>query len=338
VLIREPKKRWGSADASGNLRFNWRIIQTPTRLIDYVIAHEQVHLAHRTTRATFGPPSAGRCRTMRCVGRRCGGSGARWYGDPCETWDREIQAVPEHRPGLTTTPKRRGYMRQRKTSTRSRREILKLGAMGAVVGAAAFHQPPAVAQTSARRTFVFVHGAWHGGWCWRRVADILETRGHKVYTPTLTGLGERSHLLTGSINLETHITDIVNVFKWEDLDNAVLCGHSYGGWVISGAIEQVRPHVSSIVYVDAYVPEDGQTVYDLTQEQNRPAIDETVRTRAISRPPQPAESYRVNPRDRAWVDGKTTPQPMGVYFQKIKLTGARELDDGRADVKWNFSH
>jgi len=229
-------------------------------------------------------------------------------------------------------------MRQRKTSTRSRREILKLGAMGAVVGAAAFHQPPAVAQTSARRTFVFVHGAWHGGWCWRRVADILETRGHKVYTPTLTGLGERSHLLTGSINLETHITDIVNVFKWEDLDNAVLCGHSYGGWVISGAIEQVRPHVSSIVYVDAYVPEDGQTVYDLTQEQNRPAIDETVRTRAISRPPQPAESYRVNPRDRAWVDGKTTPQPMGVYFQKIKLTGARELDDGRADVKWNFSH
>ena len=77
---------------------------------------------------------------------------------------------------------------------------------------------------TTRKTFVLVHGAWHGGWCWRRVADRLEAKGHKVFTPTLTGLGERSHLLSTSINLDTHITDVVNVFKWEDLRDVCLVG------------------------------------------------------------------------------------------------------------------
>jgi pimeloyl-ACP methyl ester carboxylesterase len=89
------------------------------------------------------------------------------------------------------------------------------------------------AQT-APKTFVLVHGAWHGGWCWRRVADQLESQGHKVYAPTLTGLGERSHLMSASIRLDTHITDVVNLVKWEGLDNIVLVGHSYAGVVISG--------------------------------------------------------------------------------------------------------
>jgi len=88
------------------------------------------------------------------------------------------------------------------------------------------------------RTFVLVHGAWHGGWCWRRVADLLAAKGHKVFAPTLTGLGERSHLLAKGINVSTHITDVVNLFKWERLTDAVLCGHSYAGFVISGVAEQ----------------------------------------------------------------------------------------------------
>ena len=90
-------------------------------------------------------------------------------------------------------------------------------------------------------TFVLVHGAWHGGWCWQRVADRLRGGGHAVFTPTLTGLGERSHLLRGGIDLKTHITDIVNVMKWEGLSDVVLCGHSYGGFVISGVAEQMAP-------------------------------------------------------------------------------------------------
>jgi pimeloyl-ACP methyl ester carboxylesterase len=225
-------------------------------------------------------------------------------------------------------------MRERQASARSRREILKFGAIGAVVGAT-FDRPSALAQSStpARRTFVLVHGAWHGGWCWRRVADILETRGHKVYTPTLTGLGERSHLMTSSINLDTHIADIVNVFKWEDLEHAVLCGHSYAGWVISGAIEHVQPQVSSLVFLDAFVPEDGQTGYDLAPEPNHTSIEQAIRTGAMSRPAPPAESFQVNPKDRAWVDGKMTPQPLGVALQKIKMTGARDRVSKRTYIR-----
>ena len=85
------------------------------------------------------------------------------------------------------------------------------------------------------KTFVLVHGAWHGGWCWRRVADRLEQRGHRVFTPTLTGLGERSHLLSPAIDLDTHITDVVNLVRFEDLRDIVLVGHSYAGFVVSGA-------------------------------------------------------------------------------------------------------
>ena len=115
----------------------------------------------------------------------------------------------------------------------SRRSALKgaVAGAGAATMAAAGGGSTAMAQAKGR-TFVLIHGAWHGGWCWRAVADILAAKGHKVYAPSLTGLADRSHLLSNAINLDTHITDIVNLFKWEDIDNAVLVGHSYGGWPI----------------------------------------------------------------------------------------------------------
>src|SRR6202790_2354862 len=102
--------------------------------------------------------------------------------------------------------------------------------------------------------FVLVHGAWHGGWCWQRVADRLRGGGHTVFTPTLTGLGERSHLLRAGIELKTHITDVVNVMKWERLQNVVLCGPSYGSFVISVIAEQMASAIRSIVFLDAFVP------------------------------------------------------------------------------------
>jgi pimeloyl-ACP methyl ester carboxylesterase len=125
-------------------------------------------------------------------------------------------------------------------------------------------------------TFVLVHGAWHGGWCWRRVADLLERRGHEVFAPTLTGLGERSHLMSGSINLDTHIADVVNVLTWEDLHDVVLVGHSYGAWPISGAIEQTFDRITSVVYLDAFVPEDGQKPLDLASEFARKGTLEAI--------------------------------------------------------------
>ncbi|MEA2924822.1 MAG: hypothetical protein QOD25_1944, partial [Alphaproteobacteria bacterium] len=140
-----------------------------------------------------------------------------------------------------------------------------LGAMAAGAGMAGVGLMAMTDQTTAQaqtggKTFVLVHGAWHGGWCWRRVSDLLEKQGHKVFAPTMTGLGERSHLIGGKIDLATHVTDIVNVIKWEGLNDIVLVGHSYGGVVISGVAEQMREALGSIVFLDAFLPANGDSV------------------------------------------------------------------------------
>jgi pimeloyl-ACP methyl ester carboxylesterase len=104
------------------------------------------------------------------------------------------------------------------------------------------------------RTFFLVHGAWHGGWCWRRVADVLMSRGHRVFAPSLTGVGDRAHLFSKDISLQTHVEDILSVVEAEELSNFVLVGHSYGGFVISGVTDALRERVSRYVYLDAGVP------------------------------------------------------------------------------------
>ncbi len=181
-----------------------------------------------------------------------------------------------------------------------------------------------MSETPGGKTFVLVHGAWHGGWCWRRVADLLQAKGHKVYTPTLTGVGERSHLLSHDINLDTHIADIVNLFQWEDLTGVCLAAHSYGGWPCSGAFEQVADRVSSIVWVDAFRPQDGQRGADFGSEFSRKALAEAIAKGEPGRRPPPVSAFMVNERDQAFVDSKLTPQPNGVALQPIRLTGARE--------------
>src|SRR6201994_5204839 len=115
----------------------------------------------------------------------------------------------------------------------TRRNAMAMLGAGAGAATLALGVDAAKAQGQSR-TFVLVHGAWHGGWCWRRVADLLEAKGHKVYAPSLTGNGDRSHLLSKDVILDTHITDIVNLFKYEDLKDVCLVAHSYGGWPSSG--------------------------------------------------------------------------------------------------------
>jgi alpha-beta hydrolase superfamily lysophospholipase len=175
-----------------------------------------------------------------------------------------------------------------------------------------------------RRTFVLVHGTSHGGWAWRRVADRLQARGHKVYTPTLTGLADRSHLMSAAISLDTHIFDVVNLIKWESLDDVCLVGHSSGGAVVSGAIEHVLPQVSSIVFLDAFLPENGQKGLDWNSPHARAAIEAALKAGEVSRPPVSSSLYNANETDRAWLDAKATPQPIGTALQPMKLTGARE--------------
>ena len=163
------------------------------------------------------------------------------------------------------------------------------------------------------KTFVLVHGAWHGGWCWRRVNDRLTTRGHRVYAPTLTGLADRSHLLSPSVNLSTHITDIVNLIRWEEMNDAVLCGHSYGGMVVTGVADRMPERVAALVYLDAFVPESGQSWADLRPRATPPGL---------TMPPTSAEVFRVNEHDRQWVDRMCTPQPVACATEKLTLTGA----------------
>ncbi len=171
-------------------------------------------------------------------------------------------------------------------------------------------------------TFVLVHGAWHGGWCWPRVADRLRKDGHIVFTPTLTGVGERTHLLRAGIDLKAHITDIVNVLKWEDLNDIVLCGHSYGGFVISGVAEQAAPKIRSIVFLDAFVPKNGESLQDLTGPAVQESIANALRHGDLTIPPRAAAAFNVNPADRAWVDRLCVGQPIATFTDKIALTGA----------------
>jgi pimeloyl-ACP methyl ester carboxylesterase len=204
----------------------------------------------------------------------------------------------------------------------TRRDVV--GGIGFGVAATAAGGIAPVQAQSSRKTFVLVHGAWHGGWCWRRVSDMLEAKGHKVFVPTLTGLGEKSHLLDAKVNLTTHITDIINLIKWEDLTDIVLVGHSYAGYIISGVAEQMHASVNSIVFLDAFLPENGDSLAAGASQPVKEALAAAKAKAEITLQPVPAAVFRVNEKDRAWVDAKCTPQPIATMDETIKLTGARE--------------
>src|ERR1700761_4049619 len=179
---------------------------------------------------------------------------------------------------------------------------------------------PAMAQPAARKTFVLVHGTYHGGWCWRRVADLLEARGHKVYAQSLTGLGDRAHLLNKDINLDTHITDIANLVMWEDLKDVCLVAHSYAGFPAAGALEQIHDRVSSIVWLDAFLPENGQKQIDYASAYGRDSMLKALAKGEFSISPPPAKAFSVSEKDYAWLASKMTPHPIGTATQPIRLT------------------
>ncbi len=116
-------------------------------------------------------------------------------------------------------------------------------------------------------TYLLVHGAWHGGWCWKRVSRLLRAAGHEVFTPTLTGLGEREHLMSPDIGLDTHVQDIVGVLEYEDLHDVILVGHSYAGMVITGVAEKTADRIAHLVYLDAFLPENGKSLVDYQPPQ-----------------------------------------------------------------------
>jgi pimeloyl-ACP methyl ester carboxylesterase len=173
-------------------------------------------------------------------------------------------------------------------------------------------------------TYVLVHGAWRGSWIWKRVRQLLQAQGHEVFTPTHTGVADRSHLSSPSVNLDTHITDVANLFRWEELSDVILVGHSYGGCVISGVADRAPERIAALVYLDAFVLENGQCLDDMIpQDVRRERIAEAKEVGdGWKLPPIPAEEFNVNAEDRDWVNGQSTMQSLACFEQPLRLTGA----------------
>ena len=175
-------------------------------------------------------------------------------------------------------------------------------------------------------TFVLVHGAWRGGWCWRQVVPLLSAAGHEVFTPTLTGLGERAHLARRDVDLETHIRDVAAVLEYEELREVVLVGHSYAGMVVTGGADRARARLSQLVYLDAGVPLDGESGLDLFSPEERSAMQARV-VEGWRLPPPPGEPpwARSAPDGARWVLAKATAQPFGTFSQPLRLTNPLEV-------------
>jgi pimeloyl-ACP methyl ester carboxylesterase len=165
-------------------------------------------------------------------------------------------------------------------------------------------------------TFVVAHGAWSSGWAWKKMHPLLVARGHRLYTPSYTGLGERAHLARPEIDLDTHITDVVNVLEYEDLHDVVLVGHSYGGMVATGVADRARERLSRLVYLDAFVPEDGQSLADLAIGPDR------LRASAVDGwrvPPNPVPADTPE-EDLEWIAARRMHHPLGSLVQPLALT------------------
>lgn len=170
-------------------------------------------------------------------------------------------------------------------------------------------------------TFVLIHGAFHGGWCWREVARRLRAGGHEVFCPTLTGLADRAHLIGPGVDLDTHIADIVNLIEAEELGDAVLVSHSYGGMPMTGAADRLPDRPSALVYLDAYTPRHGDSAMGVRNaEPGHLPLPEPED--GYSMPPPPATAFGLEGDQAAWVERRLTPHPLATMTQPIRLTGA----------------
>jgi len=182
-------------------------------------------------------------------------------------------------------------------------------------------------------TFVLVHGTSCGGWIWQKITPLLRAKGHEVFTPTLTGVGDRSHLLNCGVDLTTHITDVANLLSYEDLADVVLVGHSYAGMVITGVAAKVPERLKLLVYLDAYVPADGQTESDLWPADMRAAIQaDEAAGRGLRLPPSPDFLGITDPEMAAWVQTRMTPHPLATYQEPVPAGSIRSAALPRAFI------
>jgi pimeloyl-ACP methyl ester carboxylesterase len=209
-----------------------------------------------------------------------------------------------------------------------RRRFLKLGVIGAA-GAACASSQWADAQDGdeAKAPIVLVHGAWHGGWCWKRVAPLLRAAGREVFTPTLTGLGERAHLAAPGIDLNMHIADVLGVLEAEELSNVVLVGHSYAGMVITGVADRAGEKLRRLIYLDAFVPEKDHSLMDYIAPERRGAMKKAGEAAGFV-DPLPVERLGISdPADREWVTRRMMRQPYATFSQPLHFE-----HDGAGDL------
>jgi pimeloyl-ACP methyl ester carboxylesterase len=178
--------------------------------------------------------------------------------------------------------------------------------------------------------YVLVHGAWHGGWCYRDTAAALRKAGHTVHAPTHTGVGQRAHLASANITLDTHIRDVVGCIESEEVDDVILVGHSYGGMVITGVADRLGAKVKSLVYLDAFVPQHEDSLIGLLRQALPPDVAQLFvggfRGAALAghsghTQPIPAEMFNVSPENRAWVDRRCVPQSLATFEMPLLLAG-----------------
>ena len=179
-------------------------------------------------------------------------------------------------------------------------------------------------------TYVLVHGGGHGGWCYRRVARLLQSEGHEVFTPTFTGLGERAHLLDDRVDLNRHIEDVVAVLHYEDLRDVILVGHSYGGMVITGVADRASDRIGKLVFLDAANPVNGQSLVDVSGpiiEAVRPMGTIVDGMELVLLPgPNAGLLYGVtDPDDLAFMADRLTPHPWACFAQRLELTNEDAL-------------
>lgn len=179
-------------------------------------------------------------------------------------------------------------------------------------------------------TYVLVHGGAHGGWCYQRVARILRAAGHEVYAPSMTGLGERSHLLSTEVDLDLHINDIVALLHYEDLRDVILVGHSYGGMVITGVADRAADRIGRLVYLDAATPVNGQSLLDIAGpmiEATRPAGAVVDGVELVLLPTPDAGLFYgvVDPDDVAWMADRLSGHPWKCFEQPLSLKNEADL-------------
>jgi pimeloyl-ACP methyl ester carboxylesterase len=167
------------------------------------------------------------------------------------------------------------------------------------------------------KTFLVCHGAWSAGWAWKKMHPLMAAAKHRLVTPTYTGLGERAHLANPSIDLETHIEDVLHVIKYEDLRDIVLVGHSYGGMVATGVADRARDRVTQLIYVDAFVPGDGQSLFDLNKVAVQKLADRGDGWRVPPNPTPPDTS----PADLEWLSERRVHMPIKCFETALKLQG-----------------